>query len=118
MLALCPGCGGQFDARADARYCSAACRQRAYRKRAAQQNKPLREWFGQDPAELHRDTVAARAARARAHSRELRSAGAALRRTLGVNRQQMVRQLHDIAAQHADHDYSAIRSSAIRVSVR
>lgn len=36
MLAICPGCGGRFDARADAIYCSASCRQRAYRTRGAQ----------------------------------------------------------------------------------
>src|SRR5260370_20282123 len=34
---LCPGCAGKFiPARSDARYCSAACRQRGYRRRRAQ----------------------------------------------------------------------------------
>ena len=31
----CAGCGTEFDARANAAYCSSACRQRAYRKRNA-----------------------------------------------------------------------------------
>jgi hypothetical protein len=31
----CAGCGTEFDARANAAYCSSACRQRAYRNRNA-----------------------------------------------------------------------------------
>jgi hypothetical protein len=35
MLMTCTGCAAEFHARADAAYCSAACRQRAHRKRNA-----------------------------------------------------------------------------------
>ena len=89
---LCSECGASFYGRSDARYCSASCRQKAYRERAHRQAATETV----SPQELADAIAAVRQTRSEARAARQRAAAAV--RALAETRAKMRRgEVRDVA---------------------